>query len=91
MSHEKASRYDIYRNLALANFNLMFGRLLPNLHVPDTDLSNKTAIITGGNSGIGHQIAPELTNAVPLFISLVAMPQKPTLLSTRSHLKYLHP
>ena len=54
------SRYEFYRDLALSQINLAFGRLYPNLKVPDADLGGKTAIITGGNSGIGLQIALEL-------------------------------
>lgn len=39
---------------------LLTGRLLPTLHVPKTDLSTKTALITGSNSGIGLRIARDL-------------------------------
>ena len=60
MSHHPSSRYEYYRDYALGQLNLVIGRLLPGLKVPDADLSGKTAIVTGGNSGIGHQIALEL-------------------------------
>ena len=36
------------------------GRLYPSLHPPPADLTGKTAIVTGGNSGVGFQIALEL-------------------------------
>ena len=49
-----------YRDFAIAHFALAFGRLFPRLHVPPCDLSNKTAIITGANSGIGFEIALSL-------------------------------
>ena len=60
MAHNPSSSYGYYRDYALGQFNLGFGRLLPGLNVPDADLSGKTAIVTGGNSGIGHQIALDL-------------------------------
>ena len=41
-------------------FNLCFGRLLPELPFPDVNLTGKTAIVTGANSGIGFQLALSL-------------------------------
>lgn len=60
MAHSSSSNYVYYRDYALGQLNLVIGRLLPGLNVPDADLSGKTAIVTGGNSGIGYQIALEL-------------------------------
>jgi NAD(P)-dependent dehydrogenase (short-subunit alcohol dehydrogenase family) len=37
--------------------SLLFGRLLPALHPPMTDMRGKTALVTGANSGIGLEIA----------------------------------
>ena len=54
-----ASHIEFLWDLLLGFLNLAIGRLLPRLHVPKTDLTNKVAIITGGNSGIGFQIALE--------------------------------
>lgn len=54
------SRTDFFWDLFLGFLNLAIGRLLPKLHVPKTDLSDKIAIVTGGNSGIGFEIALEL-------------------------------
>ena len=49
----------VYRQI----LNLLIGRALPDLtaYIPNTDLTSKNAIITGSNSGIGLQIALELT------------------------------
>ena len=55
----EVSQIDFFWDLLLGFLNLAIGRLLPRLHVPKTDLTNKVAIITGGNSGIGFQIALE--------------------------------
>ncbi|KAI4220631.1 MAG: hypothetical protein L6R40_008670 [Gallowayella cf. fulva] len=61
MATAPASRINFFRDLCLGLLNLTIGRLLPALHVPNTDLSNKTAIVTGANSGIGLAIATALT------------------------------
>lgn len=42
---------------AIMAFNMLFARLLFPQVVPPHDLSDKTAIITGGNSGIGFSLA----------------------------------
>ena len=60
MSYNSVSRLAFYRDLAWSFVVLVLGRLFPRLHVPHTDLSNKVAVITGGNSGIGFAIALEL-------------------------------
>lgn len=40
--------------------SLLFGRSLMQLNVPRVDLTDKVAIVTGANSGIGQYIATEL-------------------------------
>ena len=39
---------------------ILVGRFLPNLKIPPVDLTNKTALITGANSGIGFSLALSL-------------------------------
>ncbi|KAM0703613.1 hypothetical protein Q7P35_009552 [Cladosporium inversicolor] len=39
---------------------ILIGRLLPTLKIPQVDLTNKIAIITGANSGIGFSLALSL-------------------------------
>ena len=39
---------------------ILIGRLLPKLKIPKTDLTNKVAIVTGANSGIGFSLALSL-------------------------------
>ena len=60
MSAPDISRIDFFRDLILALIALHFGRLFPTLKSPSADLTGKVAIVTGGNSGIGLQIALEL-------------------------------
>ena len=50
----------VYRDLALSMLNAFCGRLYPTLHPPPADLTGKTAIVTGANSGVGFQIALEI-------------------------------
>ncbi|KAK3179429.1 hypothetical protein OEA41_005551 [Lepraria neglecta] len=60
MSNSTVSKLDFYRDFILSMISIVFGRLYPSLKVPFVDLSSNTAIITGGNSGIGLQIALEM-------------------------------
>ena len=60
MSAFNVSRFDFARDMALGMTALAAGRLFPTLKVPPVDLTGKVAIITGGNSGIGLQIALEM-------------------------------
>ncbi|KAL8992436.1 MAG: hypothetical protein Q9169_007106 [Polycauliona sp. 2 TL-2023] len=57
---QEPTRTAFFRDLSLGMLNSAIGRFLPTLQVPQTDLGNKVAIVTGGNSGIGFQIALEL-------------------------------
>ncbi|MCJ1476018.1 hypothetical protein MMC13_004682 [Lambiella insularis] len=45
------------RDLTIGTFYIAIGNLLPKQHVPDVDLSGKTCIVTGANSGIGLELA----------------------------------
>ena len=60
MSVPAITRLYFFRDRLLGLFGLFCGRLLPTLEPPPVDLTGKTAIITGGNSGIGLQIALDL-------------------------------
>ena len=60
MSSSTASRVDVYRDFILSMLSLFCGRLYPTLHPPPADLTGKTAIVTGANSGLGFQIALDL-------------------------------
>lgn len=60
MSSSTVSRVHVYRDLVLSMLNAFCGRLYPTLHPPPADLTGKTAIVTGANSGLGFQIALEL-------------------------------
>ena len=47
------------KTIALLRYYLdgiLIGRLLPNLRIPPVDLTNKTALITGSNSGICYTL-----------------------------------
>ena len=60
MSSSTLSIVHVYRDLFLSMLNAFCGRLYPTLHLPPADLTGKTAIVTGANSGLGFQIALEL-------------------------------
>ncbi len=60
MSTPKVSRTHFYRDLILSMVGLCCGRLFASLEPPPADLTDTVAVITGGNSGIGLQIALEL-------------------------------
>lgn len=60
MSSSKVSVVHVYRDLVLSMLNAFCGRLYTTLHPPPVDLTGKTAIVTGANSGLGFQIALEL-------------------------------
>ena len=60
MTSSQFSHLDVYRDLFLSTLSLFCGRLYPTLRPPPADLTGKTAIVTGANSGIGFHIALEL-------------------------------
>ena len=60
MSSSTLSLLHVYRDLVLSMLYAFCGRLYPTLHPPPADLTGKTAIVTGANSGLGFQIAIEL-------------------------------
>lgn len=60
MSVSTTTRLYFHRDKLVGICCLLCGRLLPTLQPPAVDLTGKTAIITGGNSGIGLQIALDL-------------------------------
>ena len=41
-------------------FTILFASFLPKLTIPSADLTNKTAIITGANSGLGLETSRQL-------------------------------
>lgn len=51
-----------YLDGILSLITILIGRLLPKLEIPPIDLTNKTAIITGANSGIGYSLALSLAS-----------------------------
>lgn len=51
-----------YLDGILSLTTILIGRLLPKLKIPPADLTNKTAIITGANSGIGYSLALSLAS-----------------------------
>ena len=60
MSSSGLSLVRVYCDLVLSMLYAFCGRLYPTLHPPPADLTGKTAIVTGTNSGLGFQIALEL-------------------------------
>ena len=60
MSTSIISRFKLARDMALSLITVVFGRLFPLLKSPPADLTGKVAIVTGGNSGIGLEIALDL-------------------------------
>lgn len=60
MTSSTLSLVHVYRDLVLSMLNAFCGRLYPTLHPPPADLTGKTAIVTGANSGVGFHIALEL-------------------------------
>ena len=60
MSYPTISRVKFYCDLVLSLLNLVFGRVYSKPIPPAADLTGKIAIVTGGNSGIGLNIALEL-------------------------------
>ena len=60
-----ASLFHLIFDISISSFLLIIGRVLPSLRLQlptsPTHLSGRTAIITGSNSGIGLQIALDLT------------------------------
>ena len=60
MSIPNVSRIIFFRDFILSMVGLFCGRLFTSLEPPPVDLTGTVAVITGGNSGIGLQIALEL-------------------------------
>ena len=60
MSAPTPSKLTFYRDVSLMMLAIPFARLFPTLEPPPVDLTGKIAIVTGGNSGIGLQIALDL-------------------------------
>lgn len=60
MSYPTISRVKFYCDLVLSMLNIVFGRVYTKPSPPSADLTGKTAIVTGANSGIGLNIALEL-------------------------------
>jgi len=50
----------ILKDLGASIITLLFARLLPTIDVPLVDLSDRTAIVTGANSGVGKSLCLEL-------------------------------
>lgn len=60
MSEQTVSRPAFFWDMGISMFGLFTGSLYPLLTLPTVDLTGKTAIVTGSNSGIGLQVALDL-------------------------------
>ena len=57
-------------------FYILFGRLCPRLPFPTANLTGKTCIVTGANSGIGFQLASSLTSLGASVLLIVRSEEK---------------
>lgn len=50
------------RDFVLSVVSFLSARVFPTISIPDQDLTGKTAVVTGANSGIGYSLALSLAN-----------------------------